>query len=356
MTLQNSGEIKWSEISSEFGTPAGKNLGAYRVSQTPPKKYDVNSGNNSSLSNLPLDSGIPQTGEIKFSHFYGRSLNIVVDCYSGGTEYLINAKTNKWNNNAVTVIGGFRGGKEAGSRILINVNKTFGALSHGGNGFGDQCALKTGGWSSPAEVRVDVGGSGRLYGGGGAGGNGADGNRNGVQRGGGGTSGLGIQVNGSNVVVASGGLIRAGYGGGGGGGTGRQVDKGEDRRATGGGGGGGAGFPAGGGGQPGAQNAGKTDNTRRAVAGGGGGLNNAGGGGYGGIAGGNQAYGGSGGAGGYLGGAQAGQAAGGNRGVSGGGAAGDIGAAIRRTAGFGVNLIVNPGGTVTGSVDATGVA
>ena len=348
MTLQNSGEIKWSEISSEFGTPGGKNLGAYRVSDSP--------GNNCSLSNLPLDSGIPQSGEIKFSNFYGKSLNVVVDCHSGGTEYLRNAKSHKWNNNAVTVIGRFRGKKEAGSRILINVNKTFGAMSHGGNGFGDQCALKTGGWSSPAEVKVDVGGGGRLYGGGGAGGNGADGNRNGVQRGGGGTSGLGIQVNNCKVHVASGGLIRAGYGGGGGGGAARQVDKGEDRRATGGGGGGGAGLPAGGGGQPGAQNASKTDNTRRAVAGGAGGLNNAGGGGYGGIAGGNQAYGGSGGNGGYLGAASGGQTAGGNRGDNAGGAGGDIGAAIRKTAGFVVHLTSAPGATVIGSVDATGVA
>lgn len=345
MTLQSSGQISFSQINSEFGTPGGKNLGAYRVSQ-----------NVGSLSNLPLDVGVPQgNSEIKFSNFYNKSLNVVVNCYSGGTEYRINAKNNKWNNNAVTVIGGFRGKKEGGSRILINVNKTFGANSLGGNGTGNQCALRTGSWSSPKEVRVDVGSGGRIYGGGGGGGNGADGNRNGVQNGGQGTSGLGIQYNGTIVSVVSGGIIRAGYGGGGGGGAGRQVDKGEDRRATGGGGGGGAGLPAGGGGAAGAQNAGRTDNTRRAVGGGGAGLNNAGGGGYGGIGGGNQAYGGSGGNGGYLGNAGAGQAAGGNRGVSGGGAGGGQGAAIRRTAGFGVSIIT--GGTgITGSTSATGVS
>lgn len=354
MTLQSSGAISFTQIQNEFGLPTGKNLGAYRVSQTPPKKFS--GGNNCSLSNLPLDSGIPQSGEIKFSNFYGKSLNVVVDCYSSGTEYLVNAKTNKWNNNAVTVIGGFRGKKEVGSRILINVNKTFGAMSHGGNGFGDQCALKTGGWSSPAEVRVDVGGSGRLYGGGGAGGRGADANRNGVQNGGGGTSGLGIQVNNAIVNVVSGGIIRAGYAGGGGGGAGRQVDKGEDRRGTGGGGGGGAGLPAGAGGQPGSTlGNGRADNEFRATAGGPGGLNNAGGGGQGGN-GGNQAYGASGGAGGYLGAAAAGGTAGGNRGINAGGQPGDIGAAIRRTAGYSVTLQFNAGSSINGSTTATGVA
>ena len=63
MTLQNSGTISFTQIKNEFGLPTGKNLGAYRVSDSP--------GNNCSLSNLPLDSGIPQTGEIKFSNFYG---------------------------------------------------------------------------------------------------------------------------------------------------------------------------------------------------------------------------------------------------------------------------------------------
>ena len=35
------------------------------------------------------------------------------------------ARNDKWNNNAVTVIGGFRSKKEAGSKIIINVNKKF---------------------------------------------------------------------------------------------------------------------------------------------------------------------------------------------------------------------------------------
>ena len=93
MALQASGTIKFSEIATEFGYPTENKLGNYRVSQTL-----------GGLSNIPLDTGIPQSGEIKFSNFYSKSLNIVVDCYSGGTEYRISAKDNKWNSNNVTVI------------------------------------------------------------------------------------------------------------------------------------------------------------------------------------------------------------------------------------------------------------
>ena len=70
MTIKNSGSsLSFTEISNEFGQPPGKNIGAYRVSQ-----------NVGSLSNLPLDSGIPQSGQIAFSDFYGKRLNNVVDC------------------------------------------------------------------------------------------------------------------------------------------------------------------------------------------------------------------------------------------------------------------------------------
>ena len=73
MALQSSGQITFGNISNEFGLPPGKNLGAYRVTE-----------NYGSLSSLPLDNTIPQSGEIRFSDFYGRRLNVVVDCHSGG--------------------------------------------------------------------------------------------------------------------------------------------------------------------------------------------------------------------------------------------------------------------------------
>jgi len=71
MALQGSGSISLSQISNEFGLPPSKNLGAYRVRET----YGA-------LSNISLDTGVPQSGPIKFSDFYNKKLNIIVDCYS----------------------------------------------------------------------------------------------------------------------------------------------------------------------------------------------------------------------------------------------------------------------------------
>ena len=106
MAIKGSGSsLSFSEIEAEFGSNGSRSLGAYRLTQ-----------NVGSLSNLPLDSGIPTSGTIKFSDFYGKRLNIVVDCFSGGEETRKIAKNDKWNNNQVTVIGGFRSKKEGGSK------------------------------------------------------------------------------------------------------------------------------------------------------------------------------------------------------------------------------------------------
>ena len=323
MTIKSSGNsLSFSEIEAEFGGNGTRSLGGYRVSQ-----------NVGSLSNLPLDSGIPNSGTIKFSNFYSKRLNIVVDCHSGGEETRISAKNSKWNNNQLTVIGGFRSKKEGGSKIIINVNKKICSDKSARN----RCALRTGSWNSTAVVQVDVGSSGRILGSGGNGGRGRNGIDGSAQSGFAGTSGLGIQVNNCTVNVASGGIIRAGFGGGGGGGGSRQVDKGEDRRASGGGGGGGAGCPPGSGGPGGTTGAG-------GQAGGAGTQTSGGGGGSGGNSGNGQAIGGTGGSG--------GQAQGGPGGSSGG--AGTNGAAIRRNSGFSVSI--NNSGTIQGGTGATGVS
>ena len=47
--------------------------------------------------------------------------------HSGGDEFRKSARSDKWNNNQVTVIGGFRSKKESGSRIIIHINKRFGS-------------------------------------------------------------------------------------------------------------------------------------------------------------------------------------------------------------------------------------
>ena len=109
MALQGSGQISFSQIENEFGQNGERSLGDYRTSQSVGE-----------LSNLPLDSGIPSSGQIKFSDFYSKRLNIVVDMHSGGDEFRKSAKNDKWNNNNLTVIGGFRSKKEDGSKIIIH--------------------------------------------------------------------------------------------------------------------------------------------------------------------------------------------------------------------------------------------
>ena len=328
MALQGSGQISFSQIENEFGQNGERSLGDYRTSQSVGE-----------LSNLPLDTGIPTSGEIKFSDFYSKRLNIVVDMHSGGDEFRKSAKNDKWNNNNLTVIGGFRSKKEDGSKIIVHVNKKFGSDKSSVN----NCAVRTGSWNSSSSIIVDVGGEGQILGAGG------DGGQGGVclgtgSPGGTGTSGLGIDHNGVTVNVLSGGIIRAGFGGGGGGGGGRQTDKGSDRRASGGGGGGGAGFPAGNGGQPGNGcangSSGSSGNETTAGDGGGGGNN------------GNQAYGATGGEGGQFGEA----ANNGGSSQAGGGSGGGDGAAIRRVSGFSVTINKLPGSTVQGDENATGVS
>ncbi len=322
MAIKGSGSsLSFSEIEAEFGSNGTRSLGSYRLSQ-----------NVGSLSNLPLDSGIPTSGTIKFSDFYSKRLNVVVDCFSGGEETRKIAKNDKWNNNQLTVIGGFRSQKEGGSKIIINVNKKFCSNKDATS----RCALRTGSWDSSAVVQVDIGSSGKILGSGGNGGRGQNGVDGSAQGGFTGTSGLGIEVNNCTVNVASGGIIRAGFGGGGGGGGGREVDKGEDRRASGGGGGGGAGCPPGSGGPGGSTGAGGQagdSGSETAGGSGGGGGNN------------------DGEAGGQTGGS-GGQAQGGPGGAQGG--AGANGAAIRRTSGFSVSI--NNNGTIQGSRTATGTS
>ena len=332
MTIKNSGSsLSFSEIEAEFGQNGGRSLGAYRLTQSV-----------GSLSNLPLDTGIPTSGQIKFSDFYAKQLNVVVNCHSGSREDRKSAKNDKWNNNDVTVIGGFRSKKESGSRILINVNKKFCSdksdVQH--------VALRTGSWDSTATVQVDVGSNGEILGAGGDGGKGADGINNNGDPGSPGTSALGIDHNNVTVNIASGAVLRAGFGGGGGGGGGRQTDKRRDRRAGGGGGGGGMGCPAGDGGAGGSTGGGFGSGSGGP---GGAGTETSGGGGGGGGNNGGQAGGGSGGSGGQA----QGNAGGGNNSQTSGGSGGANGAAIRRISGY--NVTINNSGTIQGDTNATGV-
>ena len=207
MTIKASGtQLAFQEIEAEFGAQSPRSLGSYRHTQT------VNG-----LTFNGIDSGVPSSGEIAFSDFYGKSLNIVVDCFSGSTESRINAKNNKWNNNNIVIINPSTvSKKEEGTRITIRVNKKFGSdksnIQH--------CALRTGSWTNPAQVIVDLGSNAEIYGAGGDGGNGANGTSTNGFAGGDGSSGLGIEHQGTVINYRSGSLISAGFGGGGGGGAG----------------------------------------------------------------------------------------------------------------------------------------
>ena len=274
MTIKNSGsELAFSEIEAEFGQPDnGRSLGRYRRDDSEFKNKSMGQ-----LSNLPLDTGIPASGEIKFSQFYGKKLNMVIDYYddtgtSGGeASNVLNRQDNgantlaatwRYNNlsNRVKVVGGYRdrptgsvsgynlssSGWQGGKKIFIHVNKQIGSAKAGSNSDRNKVALRTGNWPSGTTLQIDIGSSGRIQG---AGGNGRQGATNSgtPSQAFTGTSGLGIEY---PAQINNNGIIRCGYGGGGGG-AGSWSDPNKNPRdfgRSGGGGGGGAGIPAGEGG------------------------------------------------------------------------------------------------------------
>ena len=341
-----SGQISAQDIKNEFGeTGSGSvSLGDYRVQET------------RGALTLNIGDGVPGPGQtISYQSMRGRRLNIVVDYYADNPnlnraangDATMNAKT-RYNtqNERVRVIGGLKSkpSNTSAHRVRIHVNQSIGGKSGGKN----VCALRTGSWNSGTSLIVDIGGAGKIYGGGGKGGDGGRGNPDPMtngQAGEDGASALGIDYAGTVINLSSGSLLRCGFGGGGGGGAGRQVDKGEDRRAGGGGGGGGQGYPGGAGGASGP-----------ADGGGGGGAGTAGdfseageGGGRGSRA--NQAFGGAGGEGGGQG--QAADAGDGAQTSAGGGGA--QGSAIRKASGASFSFGTN-NGTIIGNQNETGVS
>jgi hypothetical protein len=239
MPTPSSGTIRFTDISNEFGIPSGRNLGAYRISQTV-----------GTLSNLPLDVNIPQSGTIKFSDFYNKRLNVVVN-YTNipDSSTRLNARSSYNANSNIVVIGGFRGRPSTPEniRVLINLNTRVGSSK----GSITNVAVRTGNWTSSSgsalsTVRLELGSSSRIYGAGGDGGNANGGN------GTGGTSAIGIEY---PTTVINRGRIQRGGGGGGAGAfrqysvrTGKKNKGNVPSYSTGGGGGGGAGFPFGSGG------------------------------------------------------------------------------------------------------------
>ena len=334
-----SGQISAQDIKNEFGELNGTvPLGNYRVEET------------RGALTLNIGDGVPGPGQsISFDNLRNKKLNIVVDYYADNSSLnraanganTMNARHRYENQNErVHVIGSLKPkpSNTAPHRVRIHVNQTLG----GAKGESTVCALRTGSFNSGTALVVEVGSTGKIYGGGGDGGEGGNDNLDAGNPGEDGASALGIDHNGTIVNVASGGLIQCGFGGGGGGGSGRQSDKGGDRRAGGGGGGGGQGYPGGAGGDRGRSEFGATDGSA-------GDLTEAGEGGGGGNRA-NQAYGSGGGEGGSLGEA-ADNGGGGNHG---GGSGGAQGSAIRKASRVSFTLINS--GTIHGDTNKTGVS
>ncbi len=271
MTLPSSGPISASDIINEFGAtrdnssnPDRTRIGDYRRVSNSPTNTSSNGFSNyphnlGELSFPSLDgaNNIPTSGTIKFSDFRGTKLQQVVNFYSsgaGGTRLIAYERYDDdgeiGSSEAVTCVGNHktRPQNSSGTRVHIHVNQQIGSTSTGKNA-NKRCALRTGsGWENGTELRIDVGGEGRIQGAGGDGGRGSVGSGDGGD-GEAGSSALGIQygtnANETVVKIASGGIIRCGYGGGGGGGGAHDHDHKSEKTASGAGGGGGAGLPAG---------------------------------------------------------------------------------------------------------------
>ena len=267
MVVKSSGNpnppLSFGEIETEFGQNPGRSLGRYRNTH-PDFENESMVPFGGTLNNLPLDTGIPTSGEIKFSDFYGKRCNIVVDLHStGSTNFNLDVYANRFVSGNYRVVGNYRTSVtknqwQGGKKVIIHINKT-----HGSVGASDKndVAVKTGntnnnvnqaGWPSDTIFSIDLGSSGIVAGKGGNGGD-AGNEETAGENGGNGSSAMKLVSGMQNVIsIQSGGAIIAGGGGGGSGSGSEQNDSswfGSDfNSASGGGGGGGAGVPAGTGG------------------------------------------------------------------------------------------------------------
>ena len=113
--LSNAGSfppIKFSYLENEFGANGSRSLGAYRVSETIDGLTIPTIGWTNQWS-----APIPNSGTIKFSDFYSKKLNMVVDYYADTTNLNKQAAGNntmsatwRYQNQSerVKVVGGFR--------------------------------------------------------------------------------------------------------------------------------------------------------------------------------------------------------------------------------------------------------
>ena len=250
--------VSFSQIRDEFGTAgtdsatAPVRLGQYRRDDS-----SFTNKNFGTLTNLPLDTGIPTSGSINVDAFHGKKLNTVVDLYeTGSSNYNHNVKTNRFDAGNYDFVGGYRDSLspstwQGGKKLIVHINKTF---SSSGASNQNDVALTIGtGWPADTEFQIDLGSSAVVAGKGGNGGNGGagvdDSSSSTGSNGTGGTSALALET-GMSINSQAGGAQLFGGGGGGGGGAGASQDDsffgaGDFDEAGGGGGGGGRGLPAG---------------------------------------------------------------------------------------------------------------
>ena len=254
MVVKSSGtSLSFSEIRAEFGN-GDNSIGQYR-------RDDPRFGNKDlgDLEDLPLDAGVPTSGAIKFSDFYGKQLNVVIDCHrTGNNTFNHDAYTDRFLNGNYDIVGNFKSSItksqwQGGKKVIIHVNNIFG--SEGATEV-DHVAFLTGnynnnvnqnGWPTDTTLTLDMGDEGLV---GGRGGNGANaGNEEDPgANGGNGTSGMKIPSGFQDEISGESRI----FGGGGGGGSGSGSEQNNSfawwsdyNSAGGGGGGGGAGIPAG---------------------------------------------------------------------------------------------------------------
>lgn len=232
MALLDNTQLRFSEIEYEFGENPKRSLGEYRIKQTI-----------GDMSNLPLDKGIPlrstETGPgitptpdndttIKFSQFRGKRLNIILNYNRNQNIEQPSAiegyGDGSGNFRKITVVGGFKQPPEStsGKKVYLHVS----AIIGGKRGNRNYCSLRTGTWPSNTDLRINIGHEGGLIGAGGRGGQGGGPGSDG-ENGENGSSALGIQYEVTELVVQSGGFIRAGGGGGGGGGGAKSNTNGD---------------------------------------------------------------------------------------------------------------------------------
>ena len=156
MAIHGSGTpIGFETIKDEFGLPPNKNIGYYRQTFSGNSEYGE-------LTFNGISEGIPSSGAISFSDFYGKRLNIVVNYFSGGSEEKPQTARSRYVDQNVTVVGELksRPSNTSGSKVIIHVNKDIGSNKSSET----SCALRTGDtWEAGTELQtLDAGLEKRL--------------------------------------------------------------------------------------------------------------------------------------------------------------------------------------------------